>query len=100
MYLMMDDTTSYVETASTLEEHYLKVLEGNPTGSGLPRSPHRFLLDYYEYSGQYQKGIDLLRDAQRYMNDASLDQYIRMFERMMTEGADPPPADTADMLIP
>ncbi len=86
MYLLMQDTSAYVKNAASLEQYYLGLLKDNPTGQGLQRSPHRFLVDFYEMSGQYQKGIDFLRESQKHINDPSLEQYIRLFEQLKATG--------------
>lgn len=100
MYLLMQDTAGYLRNAAPLEEYYLNLLKDNPTGQGLPRSPHRFLLDLYEYGGQYQKGIDFLRETQKHMNDPSLEQYIRMFEELKANGGRRRQADTTVAIQP
>jgi hypothetical protein len=97
MYMMMDDTVSYREIADPLEKWYLEQLERDPTGQGSLRSPYFFLLEYYEVTQQWQKGIDILRRAEQlYPGDPSITERIRILQSYIDQGGVPGATDIPD----
>jgi hypothetical protein len=87
MHLMMDDTLQYRELADRLEPWYLEQLEADPTGQSTLRSPFFFLLEYYDVTEQWQKGIDILKRAEQlYPGDPSITERIRMFQSYIDNG--------------
>jgi hypothetical protein len=97
MYLMMDDTARYREIADPLETWYLEQLEQDPTGQATLRSPYFFLLEYYEVTQQWQKGIDILRRAEQfYPGDPSITERIRLLQSYIDQGGVPGATDIPD----
>jgi hypothetical protein len=95
MYLMVGDTPGYLKVAKSLETYFLEELKKDPTGDNTYRNPYRVLIEYYETAGEYQKGIDIIRQAQKYSQyggDPSLEQRVRQYEQWLREGRKTPPA--------
>lgn len=95
MYLMVGDTPGYLKVAKALETYFLEELKKDPTGDNTYRNPYRVLIEYYETAGEYQKGIDIIRQAQKYSQyggDPSLEQRVRQYEQWLREGRKTPPA--------
>ncbi len=87
MHLMMGDTALYRGMADKLEPWYLEQLDKDPTGQSSLRSPFFFLLEYYDVTEQWQKGIDVLRRAEQlYPGDPSITERIKVFQSYIDNG--------------
>ncbi|MFZ1731622.1 MAG: DUF2723 domain-containing protein [Bacteroidota bacterium] len=87
MYLMMGDTTGYKRMGEMLEPWYLEKLAEDPTGQNTLRSPFFFLLEYYDVTEQWQKGIDVLKQAElQYQGDPSITERIKLFQSYIDNG--------------
>jgi hypothetical protein len=94
MYFLMGDTTRFRTIAGELETYYLGELEKDITGRSASRSPYSVLLNIYEMTGQFQKGIDLMkRYAMQYPDDQSVKTQIASWERK-ARGEKEPPKDS------
>jgi tetratricopeptide (TPR) repeat protein len=84
-YLMVGDTTRYIEIAKDMEEYFVSQLDtddpgNNPTG----RNAYIFLLSFYEASGRYQDAINLLERLKgMYPNDPSIAEQIQSLQRRL-----------------
>lgn len=87
MHLMMGDTAQYRKIADKLEPWYLDQLKEDPTGQKSMRSPFFFLLEYYDVTEQWQKGIDILREVEKlYPGDPSIAERIQRFQANIDNG--------------
>lgn len=87
MYIMLGDTAKYRELADELEPLYLQKLAEDPTGQNMLRSPFFFLLEYYDVTEQWEKGIGILRQAEQlYQGDPSITERIRLFQSYIDNG--------------
>ncbi|MBR9976176.1 MAG: DUF2723 domain-containing protein [Bacteroidetes bacterium] len=97
MYIMLGDTARYRELADDLEPWYLQKLAEDPTGQNMLRSPFFFLLEYYDVTEQWEKGIGILRQAEQlYQGDPTITERIRLFQSYIDNGGKrtPVPRDT------
>ncbi|MDT8322509.1 MAG: hypothetical protein RRA94_00255, partial [Bacteroidota bacterium] len=99
-YIMVGDTAEYLKIGEEMEEYFISQLDtddpgNNPTG----RNAYIFLLNYYDASGRYEDGINLLRRLQgMYPQDQGIQEQINALQRKM-QGPPAAPAvtDTATM---
>jgi hypothetical protein len=83
MYFIMKDATRFKAIAGELESYYLAELDKDITGRSSSRSPYSVLLNVYEMTGQYQKGVDLMkRYAAQFPDDQSVKSQIESWQRM------------------
>ena len=87
LHLMLGDTAKYRDLADELEPWYLQKLAEDPTGQNMLRSPFFFLLEYYDVTEQWEKGIGILRQAEQfYPGDPSIAERIRLFQSYIDNG--------------
>jgi hypothetical protein len=96
LFFIMGDTARFLKIANNLETYYLAELEKDPSGQSTSRSPYSVLLNIYELTGKYQKGVDIMKRYQKlYPNDRSIDAQIQSWEAK-ARGGTPPPAVAVD----
>ncbi|MDX9758430.1 MAG: DUF2723 domain-containing protein [Bacteroidota bacterium] len=103
MFLMLGDTTRYRAAADKLEADFLKEMESDPTGQRTGRSPVLFLLEYYDVTEQWDKGIGILQKVQQlYPDDPMVLERIREFQSYIDAGkrVTPAPDTTAASTMP
>ncbi|MFA6233924.1 MAG: DUF2723 domain-containing protein [Bacteroidota bacterium] len=87
MFLMMGDTTRYRSLGDKLEPWYMEQLKKDPSGQSTLRSPFFFLLEYYDVTQQWQKGIDILHRAEQlYPGDPSITERVKLFQSYIDNG--------------
>jgi hypothetical protein len=97
MYLFMGDTTAFVRTMKELEPFYLAALDKDITGRSTLRSPYQALLDLYQATKDYDKGVKLMERFQRaYPGDPSLQRQIQSWRAAAKPGAPAPVPAGAD----
>jgi len=81
IYFLADYKEGLRKLAPELEEYYLGVLEQDITGRSSPRSPYSVLLNLYEATGEFQKGVDLMKRYQQvYPDDQGLNRQIENWQ--------------------